>query len=138
MRNIKTYSELVKLASFEERFNYLKIQGKIGIETFGFDRYLNQTFYNSREWKRVRNLVIARDLGCDLGIPDYPINDRIYIHHMNPVTIEDVIAHDPKILNPEYLICVSRKTHEAIHYGSNEVPRKELVERSQNDTCPWK
>ena len=135
---IRTYSKLSKLRTFQERFDYLKLDGNVAEETFGFDRYLNQKFYHSIEWKRVRDYVIVRDCGCDLGIADNPIRGRVYIHHMNPLTIQNL--RDPKdaMLDPEYLICVSHDTHNAIHYGSDPIALDEVVERRPNDTCPWK
>ena len=137
---IRTYSELITLETFEERFLYLKLDGSIGEDTFGFDRYLNQLFYRSPEWKQVRNFVITRDMGCDLAIPDHEIiNQQILIHHMNPLTKEDIINKSDYLLNPEYLICVSHETHNAIHYGDeSQIHRNEFKERTSNDTCPWK
>ena len=136
--NIKTYSELITLPTFEERYRYLRLGGRVGEETFGFDRYLNQLFYKSKEWLRVRDFVIVRDTGCDLGIPGREIHDRILIHHMNPITIDDIVTRSDFLLNPEYLITTVKITHDAIHYGDEglliTVPR----ERSKNDTCPWK
>ena len=119
---IRTYSELITLETFEERFLYLKLDGSIGEDTFGFDRYLNQLFYRSPEWKQVRNFVITRDMGCDLAIPDHEIiNQQILIHHMNPLTKEDIINKSDYLLNPEYLICTTKKTHNAIHYGDERI-----------------
>lgn len=139
MSNIRTYSELCKLKTFKERFEYLKIGGIVGEETFGFDRYLNQAFYNSDEWKRVRNYVITRDNGCDLGIPDREIIDSIIlVHHMNPITKEDIINRSDFLLDPEYLICTIKNTHDAIHYGDESLLYQDPIVRSVNDTCPWK
>lgn len=139
MKNIRTYSELSQLPTFEERFNYLKIFGTVGEDTFGFDRYLNQQFYKSKEWKNVRDYVIVRDNGCDLGIPGREITGKIYIHHINPLTAEDVIESSDNLLNPEYLVCVSFDTHNAIHYGDISLAkRKDPIIRTKNDTCPWK
>lgn len=135
---IKTYTELSKLKTFEDRFNYLKIGGQVGEETFGFDRYLNQTLYNSPEWRKVRRDVLIRDEGRDLGIEGEEIAKYALIHHMNPITERQILDRDPEIFNPEYLITVSRKTHNAIHYGDIELLRNEIVERTPNDTCPWK
>lgn len=135
---IKRYSELSLLPTFEERFEYLKISGVVGTETFGFDRVFNQRFYKSREWMTVRNHVIARDLGCDLGIEGREIYGRILIHHMNPISLKDISEATEYLLNPEFLICVSHDTHNAIHYGDIGLVRKDLVERKPNDTCPWK
>ena len=136
--NIRTYSELCKLKTFEERFEYLKLDGEVGKETFGFDRYLNQVFYKSPEWHRVRNEVILRDNGCDLGIEDREIHGRVLVHHMNPITKEDILNRSEMILNPEYLICTIKNTHDAIHYSDENILVKAPVERSKNDTCPWK
>lgn len=139
MNKIKTYSELIKLNTFEERFKYLEIGGQIGIESFGFNRYLNQNFYRSYEWQRLRDRIILRDNGQDLGIDGYPINGKIMIHHINPITIEDVLDRNPDILNPEYLICVSHQTHNAIHYGDDSYAnRYSVIERKPNDTIPWR
>lgn len=138
MTSIKTYSELIKLPTFEERFCYLKLDGVVGEETFGFDRYLNQAFYQSPEWRSLRNYIIIRDNGCDLGIPDRELNSRIYIHHMNPITKEDILAMNEYVMNPEYLICVSKTTHDAIHYGDESLLITAPIERRKNDTCPWR
>ena len=136
---LKTYSELLQLSTFEERFKYLKLNGCVGQDTFGFDRYMNQQFYKSKEWKQVRDYVIVRDNGCDLGILDNPINGPIYIHHMNPIAPDDIINSTDLLLNPEYLICVSHDTHNAIHYGDETIINKyEVVERTKDDTCLWK
>lgn len=137
---IRTYSELITLETFEERFLYLKLDGSIGEDTFGFDRYLNQLFYRSPEWKQVRNFVITRDMGCDLAIPDHEIiNQQILIHHMNPLTKEDIINKSDYLLNPEYLICTTKRTHNAIHYGDERIldPIVPIV-RTKNDQCPWR
>lgn len=136
--SIRTYSELIQLPTFEERFNYLRLDGVVGKDTFGFDRYLNQQFYRSSEWKRIRNQVIVRDNGCDLGIDDYEIHGRILIHHMNPISIEDLQHMSDLLMNPEYLICVSHRTHNAIHYGDESLIVTAPIERTQNDTCPWR
>lgn len=137
--NIRTYSELSKLKTFKERYEYLKLSSVVGEDTFGYDRYLNQQFYKSKAWKRVRDQVIIRDNGCDLGIDDRYINSRIYVHHMNPITKSDIINLTEYLLNPEYLICVSKNTHDAIHYGSEELLyTNHMVERRSNDTCPWR
>lgn len=135
---IRTYSELIKLPTFEERFQYLKLDGDVGVETFGFDRYLNQAFYSSDEWKSIRNQVIIRDNGCDLGIEGREIYKRIIIHHMNPITKEDLLYRTEYLLNPEYMICTMKNTHDAIHYGDENLLFKEPVERKPNDTCPWR
>lgn len=133
-----TYSELSSYLTFEDRFKYLKLDGSVGMETFGFDRYINQRFYRSREWKQVRDHVITRDLGCDLGVPGYEIYDRVCIHHMNPISIKDIAASTKMLLDPEYLICTTHNTHNAIHYGDEDLLIKDPVERSSHDTCPWK
>lgn len=135
---IKTYSELIQLPTFEERFKYLQLSGAVGKETFGFDRYLNQNFYRSAAWKRVRDKVIVRDCGCDLGIEDRTISGKIMIHHMNPITDKDIVNLTDILLNPEYLICVSHNTHNAIHYGDENLLVKDPIIRTKNDTCPWK
>ncbi len=138
MGKIRSHSELVLLPTFEERFEYLKLGGQVGVDTFGFDRYLNQAFYRSAEWKRVRDAVIIRDNGCDLGIIGREIGGRIIIHHINPITVEDIQRASEFLLNPEYLVCVSHETHNAIHYGDSEQLPKDSVPRFANDTCPWK
>ena len=135
---IRTYSELCKLKTFKERYDYLRLCGRVGKETFGFDRYLNQIIYKLPEWKSVRDKVIVRDCGCDLGMEGYEIGEKILVHHMNPITMDDIINHSQDIFNPEYLICVSHQTHNAIHYGDESQLILEPVERSPNDTCPWK
>ena len=135
---IRTYSELITLPTFEERYEYLRLGGKVGKETFGFDRYLNQMFYKTEEWIRIRNQVIVRDNGCDLGIEDREIYGRIIVHHMNPITMTDLINRSPLILDPEYLISTVKSTHDAIHYGDSDLLIKDPIERSINDTCPWK
>ena len=138
MRTIRTYSELMRLPTFEERFRYLKLDGLVGKDTFGFDRYLNQEFYRSKEWKEVRDFVIVRDNGCDLGVDGYEIVGRIYIHHMNPITVNDIVHSSDFLLNPDYLVCVSHNTHNAVHYGDEDLLVTAPVERRKNDTCPWK
>lgn len=138
-KNIRTYSELSKLKTFRERYEYLKLDGTVGEETFGFDRYINQMFYKSEEWKRIRNYVITRDNGCNLGISDRKIVDSvILVHHMNPITKEDIINKNEILLDPEYLITTIKPTHDAIHYGDESLLAEDLVIRSKNDTCPWK
>ena len=138
-KNIRTYSELSKLKTFRERYEYLKLDGTVGEETFGFDTYINQMFYKSEEWKRIRNYVITRDNGCDLGIQDRKIVDSvILVHHMNPITKEDIINKNEILLDPEYLITTIKPTHDAIHYGDESLLAEDLVIRSKNDTCPWK
>lgn len=139
MNKIRCYSELIKLRTFKERYKYLKLDGKVGEETFGFDRWLNQAFYKSKEWQRIRNDVIARDLGCDLGCIDREIIDEmILIHHMNPISKEDIINKTDFLLNPEYLITTIDNTHRAIHYGNEEMLYQPPVERFKNDQCPWR
>lgn len=135
---IKCYSELRQLSTFEERYNYLRLRGSVGQDTFGFDRVFNQMFYRSKEWKSVRNKVIIRDLGCDLGIEGYEIHERIIIHHMNPITLDDICFNTDFLLNPEYLITTVHSTHNAIHYGDEGLLSKAPIERRRNDTCPWK
>ncbi len=138
MTTIKRYSELIRLPTFKERYEYLRLNGVVGKETFGFDRYMNQFFYRSPEWKRIRDLVITRDNGCDLGIPGREIFGRILIHHMNPIEPEDIRSHSEIILDPEYLITTIHDTHLAIHYGDEHQLLQEPVERRPNDTCPWR
>lgn len=133
---IRTYSELIKLPTFAERLEYLKLTGKVGEDTFGYDRYLNQNFYTNPVWKRVRRDVIVRDLACDLAIPGMELDKYIVVHHMNPITKEDILMHSERIIDPEYLICTSPETHKAIHYGF--LPQQEPVIRTKNDTCPWR
>lgn len=135
---IRTYSELIKLKTFEERFNYLRLDGKVGDETFGFDRYLNQIFYRSDDWKKVRNYVIIRDNGCDLGVEGREIYGRILIHHMNPINKEDILKRSVYLLDPGYLICTVKNTHDAIHYSDESILITGPIERTRNDTCPWK
>ena len=136
--NIRTYSELITIPTFEGRFKYLQLNGSVGSETFGFDRYLNQAFYRSQEWKSIRDEVIVRDYGCDLGIDGREIFGKIYIHHMNPVTPKDIVDVTRFLLDPEYLICTTHSTHNAIHYGDENLLAKGPVVRAKNDTCPWK
>lgn len=136
---IKTYTQLLKFQTFEDRFNYLKLSGKVGKETFGFDRIFNQIFYSSSEWKRIRDLVIIRDNGCDLGIDGHRIyNSKIIVHHMNPISLEDIEKQSEILLNPEYLITTIHSTHNAIHYSNDAYLTNQLIERKLNDTCPWK
>ena len=134
----KSYSELMRLNTFEERYRYLRIGGAVGKETFGYDRYLNQILYNSQDWRNFRNPIIVRDNGCDLAFPDRELESRVIVHHINPITVEDVLNRDPKIFDPENVICVSHNTHQAIHYGDENLLYKNPVERKPNDTCPWK
>lgn len=136
---IRTYSELIDLPTFEERYKYLKLDGRVGVDTFGFDRIFNQMFYqNSREWKTVRDKVIIRDNGCDLGMEGYEIYGKIIVHHMNPIDLNDIKDATDFLLNPEYLISTTLKTHNAIHYGDESLLITGPIVRSKNDTCPWK
>ena len=138
MTNIRTYSELITLPTFEERFKYLQLNGSVGKDTFGFDRYVNQNFYRSKEWKRVRDFVILRDNGCDLAADGYVIYGKIIIHHMNPITVKDIESVTDYLMNPEYLICTTHLTHNAIHYGDGSLLMMLPTERRKNDTCPWR
>ena len=135
---MKTYSELSKLKTFEERYEYLKESGAVGVETFGFDRYANQALYNSREWKKARDQVIIRDGGCDLGIEGRDIPQNVLVHHINPISAEDILNRDPVVFDPENLVTVSLNTHNAIHYSSEDILVKLPEERKPNDTCPWR
>lgn len=136
MEMLKRYSELITFPTFEERLNYLRLSNQVGYETFGFDRYLNQNLYHSDIWKRLRNEIILRDNGCDLAIDGFTIFGKVIIHHLNPLTKDDIILGSSKVLDPENLVCVSYDTHNAIHYGSE--PRSySFVERKENDTCLW-
>ena len=137
-RNLnRTYSELRSLNTFEERYRYLALHGQVGIETFGFDRYLNQQFYTSKQWRNLRHQIIVRDNGCDLGIEDRDIHDSIYVHHLNPMTVEDFETGDPRVLDPENLICVTHRTHNAIHYGDERLLPPIFTERRPGDTKLW-
>lgn len=136
---IRTYKELSRFSTFEDRFNYLRLDGMVGKDTFGFDRIFNQQFYRSREWKSLRDFVIVRDNGCDLGVPGHEIiSQRIIIHHLNPISIEDIESHSDFLMNPEYLITTIHSTHNAIHYGDVSQLAIKPIERTRNDTCPWK
>lgn len=135
---IRTYSELRKLETFEDRFHYLELRGRVGKETFGFDRIFNQMFYRSKEWRDFRDEIIARDLGCDLGIEGREIYGKIIIHHLNPITLDDIQASSEYLMNPEFVITTSFSTHNAIHYGDESLLIKDPIRRSKNDTCPWK
>jgi len=135
---IRTYSELIRLSTFEERFEYLRLFGQVGVDTFGFDIYLNQLFYTSPEWRALRNHIVTRDGGCDLAIPGLEIPGRIYIHHINSLTKEDILNKTEFLLNPEYLICTSFDTHQAIHYDNMDLLPKGPIIRTKNDTCPWR
>lgn len=136
--SIKTYTELSQLTTFKERYAYLQLSGVVGKDTFGFDRYLNQTFYRSQKWKSIRDFVIIRDSGCDLGVEGYEIHGKILIHHMNPITLRDIEYESEFLLDPEYLICTTHNTHNAIHYGDENLLITEPIVRTRNDTCPWK
>ena len=135
---IRTYSELITLRTFSERFQYLKLNGVVGRPTFGSERYLNQLLYWSDEWKKIRRRIIIRDNGCDLGCEGCDVYGRIIIHHLNPITAEDILRRNPMVFDPENLICTSNSTHNAIHYGDEKQLMWEPVERKKNDTCPWK
>lgn len=135
---MRTYSELITLDTFEERFEYLRMNGKVGDLTFGHDRYMNQWFYKTDEWLRVRDIVIQRDYGNDLGVEGCEIGGIIIVHHMNAITREDIINRNPKILEPEYLICVSDRTHKAIHYNNDQFLTQKVTVRMPNDMAPWK
>lgn len=135
---IRTYSELSQLATFKERYQYLYLGGSVGKETFGFDRYLNQSFYKTPEWQAIRREVIIRDNGCDLGIDGYDIHGTIIIHHMNPISVADIIDRSDYLLDPDYLITTMLDTHNAIHYGDSNLLHHVPAERSPNDTCPWR
>ena len=138
MKMIRTYSELITFPTFEERYRYLRLEGKVGEDTFGFDRWLNQSFYKDPEWRAIRDKIIIRDNGCDLGIPGREIYSRIIVHHMNPLTKDDILSRSAFLLNPEYLICTVKNTHDAIHYGDEGLLIKAPIERTKNDTCPWR
>ena len=134
---IKTYSDLRRLSTFEERYAFLKLGGAVGSATFGFDRYLNQMFYRSTLWRRARTEVIARDYGCDMGVEGHEIYDKVIVHHMNPLTADDIIHSNLDIINPEFLICVSHDTHNAIHYGDESLLPKPVISRQPGDTKLW-
>lgn len=134
----KTYSELIAIPTYEDRFRYLQLQGAVGKDTFGYDRYLNQVLYNSQEWKRFRNEIIIRDNGCDLAFEGYDIHGRILVHHINPITVDDVVNRNPLVFDPENVICVTHNTHNAIHYGDESLLITAPIERTRHDTCPWK
>lgn len=138
MNDIRTYSELSQLQTFKERFEYLQLKGTVGQDTFGYYRYLNQIFYRSDRWKKIRDYVILRDNGCDLGLGGYEIYENIVIHHMNPITVEDILRETDYLLDPEFLISTVHSTHNAIHYGDENLLIGNPVERTPNDTCPWK
>ena len=135
---LKTYSELCNILSFKGRYQYLQMNGTVGQDTFGFNRYLNQILYNSEEWKSCRREIIIRDDGCDLGCEGFIIHGRTIVHHINPITVDDILNRNPKVFDPENLICASHITHQAIHYGDENLLFKTPIERIKNDTCPWK
>ena len=135
---MRTYSELILLPTFEERFQYLKLGGTVGQITFGYERYLNQLLYGSDEWKRRRRKVIIRDLGCDLACEGYELQDKILIHHINPITVDDILQRNPRVFDLEILICTSHNTHNAIHYGDENLLLRAPIVRTKNDMCPWK
>lgn len=135
---IRTYSELITLPTFEDRYRYLQLNGEVGKDTFGFDRYINQQFYRSKEWQRIRDEVIIRDNACDLGMEGYEIHGRIYVHHMNPIMVRDIQSNSDYLMNPEFLICTTHRTHNAIHYGDENLLARAPIERTKNDTCPWR
>ena len=136
--SIRTYSELITIPTFEERFEYLQLKGSVGKDTFGYDRYLNQVLYRSPEWKRLRNQIIIRDAGCDLACDGYDVYGKVLIHHLNPITVEDVLARSRKVFDPDNLVCVSHNTHNAIHYGDMDLLVSGPIIRTKNDTCPWR
>ena len=136
--SIRTYSELITIPTFEERFEYLQLKGSVGKDTFGYDRYLNQVLYRSPEWKRLRNQIIIRDAGCDLAGDGYDVYGKVLIHHLNPITVEDVLARSRKVFDPDNLVCVSHNTHNAIHYGDVDLLATGPIIRTKNDTCPWR
>ena len=136
--SIRTYSELIAFPTFEERFKYLQLNGQVGESTFGFDRYMNQVFYRSQKWKSIRDFVIIRDCGCDLGVEGYDIHGKIIIHHMNPLSMRDIETESDFLLNPDFLICTTHNTHNAIHYGDEKLLVTAPIERTKNDTCPWR
>lgn len=138
MAQLRCYRELRRLPTFKERYDYLRIGGLVGESTFGFERYLNQMLYSSAQWRKVRDHVIIRDNGCDLGIEDFQIHDRIIIHHMNPITVEQIEESASEIFDPEFLICCSYQTHNAIHYGDQSLLPQLPIVRQPGDTCPWK
>lgn len=135
---IRTYTDLISIPTFLERFEYLKLMGSVGADTFGYDRYLNQIFYTTREWRHLRDQVILRDMGRDLAMEGYEIHGKIYIHHLNPISKDDIIERSEYLMNPEFLVCTSFETHNAIHYGNADNLRSVPIERRANDTCPWK
>lgn len=139
MRNIKTYSELITIPTFKERFKYLQLEGRVGADTFGFDRHLNQMLYQRNpRWRKARDKVIIRDNGCDLGVEGFEIYGKIIVHHMNPITMDDILKDRDWIYDPEFLICTTHNTHNAIHYGNENLLVTAPTVRTPNDTCPWR
>ncbi len=138
MSRSRSYSELIRIPSYEERYSYLRLDGEVGSATFGFDRYLNQRFYHSSEWRSIRDFVIARDNGCDMAVDGRTIYDKIYIHHINPICVKDLELVRDILYDPEYLVCVSFDTHNAIHYGTDSLLSKDPIIRRPGDTCPWR
>ena len=136
--NIRTYSELITIPTFEERYNYLKLNGIVGKETFGYDRYLNQLLYRSSDWRSFRDKIIIRDNGCDLACDGFELHSRIIIHHIDPITVEDILNKHPKVFDPENVVSTSHNTHLAIHYGDKNLISIGPINRYKNDTCPWK
>lgn len=139
--SIRTYTELIQIPDFLGRYRYLKLDNRVGEETFGWERYLNQKFYNSNEWRQFRNMIITRDFGCDLADRDHEFaeGEKIYIHHMNPIATEDIVYHTEFLMNPEYVISCRKRTHDAIHFGDETaIMAYEPIVRFPNDTCPWK
>lgn len=134
----KNYSTLLTFDSFENRYKYLRLGGNVGDQTFGFERYLNQALYTSKRWRKVRDEIIIRDNACDLGLSSYEIHDQILVHHMNPISVEDIDNNNPSMFDPEFLVCTSLKTHNAIHFGDEKLLPKLPVIRRKNDTCPWR
>lgn len=134
----RSYSEMLQFKTYAERVEYLKLDGSVGVDTFGFDRYLNQNFYTSKQWKEFRHKVIIRDKGCDLGLDGYELNDKAYIHHINPITKEMLLNNDPTVFDMNNVICCSFDTHQYIHYGIKNNRPNNFVERTKNDTCPWR
>lgn len=134
---IRTYSQMAEFDTLEDRFDYLQLRSSIGLATFGHDRWLNQDFYSSRVWRQIRQKVIVRDGGCDLGVPGYDIHSRVIIHHMNPIDADQLVQGDPSVLDPEFLVCTTHNTHNAIHYGNRNLLPKQYVERSVGDTKLW-
>ena len=133
----RSYSELITIPTYEDRFHYLQLNGAVGKDTFGYDRYLNQILYNSKEWKRFRDEIVIRDNGCDLAFEGYDIHGRILVHHINPITVDAVVNRNPIVFDPENAICVTHNTHNAIHYGDESLLITAPVERTKHDTCPW-